>query len=177
MPKRKPTLSAGIRKILAEKNKGGLESKLVTMEASGHLIERLKLPKETEINAKRMVAHSQRILDTQFRIAKKSLISVNAARKIIETVLEELPEFLKRRSDLSAVQLRNAKDMETSLREDLKKLKNVPGDQLTSLSQDFLGTAKDLHLGALEALMGERKYGLFNRAMIRTMRVMANREL
>lgn len=170
-------LSKAVKKALEEHGGKALEHRFVEPVAAEHLLEKLKLPGEKLSKAKKMAAHSVRLLEANARTEKRLPITVKSVRKIIEIVLDELPSFVERhKSQFSEQQSRSIETLQKNLEVDLVKMKTWADHLPSGLSPTFIEDARNIHFDEMRHLMGERKFKAYMNAMRRTTRILAKRK-
>jgi len=172
---KKAVLSSHVRKTLAEHGGKQLEHRHVLIEVSSTLIEKLRIPEETKLEAKKLAVHNARLHEAAAVVSFGSAVSIKDARKIIEITLEEIPGFAQRNKEMGNAQKRQLRELEATLKQDIEMLKGVPDEKPTTLSLAFLEDAETIHFDRLKALLGEKNFRLFNNAMRRTMKVLRQR--
>lgn len=101
VPKPKPVLTRGVAaklRHLARRRHAVSEMRrrqLMDMEVSFHLIENMGFPKPKQQKIKKLAAHSVRLQGSFFEAEKGAPLTAKTAKKIIETTLKELPQYMR----------------------------------------------------------------------------------
>ena len=179
MPKpiRHSGLSLAVRKALKEHAGKPEEWRFIIPEASDYLLGKFNLPREKLERVRMIEAHALRLQETTVRVSQGVPVTIRTARSIIQKAFEQIPGFVERnKQNLDKSQLQNLRELETSLKKDLKKLEGIPDELPTTLSQEFLKTATSLYGEELKNELGPELFEKYLKAMRKTQKVLAGRK-
>lgn len=152
------------------------EHRYVIPAISDALFKKLNLPKEQLKKARKLEAHSLRLQETIAQVSHGQMITIRTARTIIENFVRDTPSFVERNpSRIPPSQRENMNILVINLKRDLEKIKNTPDHLPTTLNLGFLDNARQVHLDNLKHLLGEEKFGIYQRAMSRSQSILAKR--
>jgi len=160
---------------------GGLstEPAMTRAVASDYLLEKLlrKDPPGNLGQAKRLAEHSALISDAFFSAEKKQQIPAQSARKILQKTLNETPKYLERNKEkLSKEETEKFAAVQKKLMDKLIKVEDLPTEQPVELSLPFLKIANRVNLDTMRSILGEKKFTVYTRAMMRAMKTVMKRK-
>jgi hypothetical protein len=142
-------LNITVKKEREEHKDKRVEYPFVVPVASDYLLEKLCLPEETLQKAKQLEAHSFRVLEASSKVNEGIPITIRVARAILEKAAQSIPGYIER----------NKKWLDRQ---------SIP----TTLSTQFLQTARQLQFDELRQLIGEKTFDKYTKNLRRVFKAL-----
>lgn len=145
------------------------EPAYVPLTASLHLLDRLKLPRETIVRAKMLESHTFLLRKAISAAKARQPVSVRTAKIIIRKALETLrASIARKKGELSLRDLAFLQEKLEQLELNDGALKQMPDSQQLYLDDlKFLEAALEMNQNQLSELIGAKNFNLHARALLR----------
>lgn len=173
-------LSRAVRAELKAHGGKPHEYRFVAPAASDKLLEKIAIKKQWSKEklgqAKKIEAHSTRLIEARNFVGRGKPISTRSAREIIKKAVEQIPDFVKRNSRrLTVEQKKRLQMLLKNLKKDLVRLQGVPDELPNTLHREFLIAASQFNKDAFENLAGKTASDLYRNAIRRTYKILATK--